>query len=172
MKIETERLILRAIVDSDLEAVFYNYANDPEVTKYLTWNPHRSLDDTRMIFNYWKEQEKEGFEAHRFGITFKHDDEVIGCIDVVRYIDGAPEIGYVLSREYWGKGIMSEAFKAYVDYLFSEGFSTLLIDADERNIASNRVIVKTGFRFLNKEVRPCSSIKPGIISVNHYRLDK
>lgn len=58
MKIETERLILRYLNDEDLESVFYNYANDDEVTKYLTWPTHRSLEDTKMIFNIWKNEDE------------------------------------------------------------------------------------------------------------------
>ena len=67
---------------------------------------------------------------------------------------------------------MTEACKAVVEYLFAIGYKTILIEADERNIGSNRVIEKVGFKFTNKETKPCSSFKPDIITVNWYKIIK
>ena len=67
---------------------------------------------------------------------------------------------------------MTEALKMFIDLLHKEGFSKIIIEADERNIGSNRVIEKCGFTFVKKESRPCSQFKPEIIVVNWYELDK
>ena len=63
-RIETERLILRPFREDDAEAIFFGWANDPEVTRYLTWNPHRSLEDTKAILSCWLSEES----PFRFGI--------------------------------------------------------------------------------------------------------
>ena len=169
--IVTERLILRKLKKEDAESVFSNWASDPEVCKYLTWNPHKSIEDTNRIMDIWL-KEYENPNTFRFGIVLKENDELIGAIDVVGFIDGNPEIGYCLSRKYWNKGYMSEACKAFTNYLFSNGYESIIIEADENNIASNKVIEKTGFKFVKKETKQSSIYKPEIITVNWYILNK
>lgn len=167
----TKRLILRRLNKEDADSIFNNWANDPEVTKYMTWNAHKSVEDTKQILDTWLNEYKEP-KTIRYGIVLKENNELIGAIDVVDYIDNNPEIGYCLSRKYWNKGYMTEACKAVVEYLFAIGYKTILIEADERNVGSNRVIEKVGFKFTNKETRPCSSFKPNIITVNWYKIIK
>lgn len=170
-ELSTERLVLRKLVIGDANSIFNNWANDPEVTKYMTWNAHKSVEDTKQILDIWLNEYKEP-KTIRYGIVLKENNELIGAIDVVDYIDNNPEIGYCLSRKYWNKGYMTEACKAVVEYLFAVGYKTILIEADERNIGSNRVIDKVGFKFANKETKPCSSFKPDIITVNWYKIIK
>ena len=80
------------------------------------------------------------------------------------------DIGYVLSRKYWNKGIMTEVCKAYVNYLFENGFNEIFIRAVDKNIGSNRVIEKCGFTFTHKEVGPLSRFKPDeIVTCNCYK---
>ena len=81
-------------------------------------------------------------------ITLRDSDEPIGCIDVVGVNSGGvPEIGYVLSRPYWGKGIMTEALKAFVEELFGNGFERVGACHDVNNPASGRVMEKCGMSF-------------------------
>lgn len=168
--IETERLLLRKPRIEDAKPMFDNWANDPEVTKYMTWNAHENIEVTKMIINHWLEEEKDP-KTIRYIITFKDSGEPIGSIDVVHYVDGNPEIGYCLSRNYWNKGIMTEACKALVKYLINIGFTKILIRADERNIGSNKVIEKCGFKFTHKkELEHCSSFKPERVTLNCYEL--
>ena len=169
--LSTERLILRRLTNEDANSIYNNWANDPEVTKYVTWNEHKSIEDTKQILAIWLKEYKEP-KTIRYGIVLKENNELIGAIDVVDYIDNNPEIGYCLSRKYWNKGYMTEACKAVVEYLFAIGYKTILIEADERNIGSNRVIEKVGFKYTNKETKPCSSFKPDIITVNWYKIIK
>jgi len=168
----TDRLILRKVKMEDIEPMFNNWASDPEVTKYLTWLPHENIETTRFIVNNWLKQEADS-RTTRFIITIKGSDEPLGSIDVVDYIDGAPEIGYCLSRKYWGKGYMTEACKAFINHLFDIGFTKVVIEADVRNIGSNRVIEKCGFSFTHKEEKEhCSKFKPEPITVNWYEIIK
>ena len=170
--IETERLLLRKPRIEDAKPMFDNWANDPEVTKYLTWNPHENIEVTKMIINHWLEEEKDS-KTIRFVITLKDGGEPIGSIDVVNCIDGDPEIGYCLSRKYWNQGLMTEACKAFVKYLFNKGFNKVLIKAVVENIGSNRVIEKCGFKFTHQErLEHQSSFKPNPVTLNCYELVK
>ena len=89
-------------------------------------------------------------------------------IDVADYIDGCPEIGYVLGKDYWNNGYMTVAFAAVVKYLFEEEFKCIHIRADEHNIGSNKVIRKNGFEFVEKKIEPCSQFKSELVAVNYY----
>ncbi len=170
--IETDRLLLRKPRIEDAEPMFKNWASDPEVTKYLTWNPHDNIEVTKIIINHWLEEEKDP-NTFRFVITLKDIGEPVGLIDVVDYIDGSPEIGYCLSRKYWNQGYMTEACKAFIKYLFNVGFNKVLIEAVVENIGSNRVIEKCGFTFTHQErLEHQSSFKPKPVTVNWYEIMK
>ncbi len=171
IELYTDRLYLRKVSADDSERIFTCWASDDEVTKYLTWPAHQELETTKQILDYWiKAYEKE--PCYRYGIELKKSKELIGMIDVVGYMDGNPIIGYLLGRAYWNKGYMTESLAAVVGLLFSEGYTCILIEADERNIGSNAVIQKNGFSFTHKETRPCSAFKPGLVTVNWYRKQR
>lgn len=167
--LETERLLLRKFSLDDAEAMFSNWANDEEVTKYLTWTPHKCIDTVRMIINDWL-IDYEDEKTVRYGIVIKDTNELIGGIDVVEYNDGIPEIGYCMGKRFWGNGYMPEACKALIDYLFSLGFPMITISADSRNTRSLRVIEKLGFKFDHEEKQPCSNVKPEIITLKCFKL--
>ena len=168
----TERLLLRKVKIKDVEPMYNNWASDPEVTKYLTWLPHENIINTEAIVKEWIKQENDP-KTIRYMITIKGNDEPIGSIDVVNYIDGAPVIGYCLSRQYWNKGYMTEACKTFAKYLFDIGFKRIVIEADVRNIGSNRVIEKCGFTFTHKEEKEhASQFKSYPITVNWYQITK
>ena len=170
--IETERLLLRKPRIEDAKPMFDNWANNPEVTKYLTWNPHENIEVTKMIINHWLEEEKDP-KTIRFVITLKDNSEPIGSIDVVGYIEDNPEIGYCLSKKYWNQGLMTEACKAFIKHLFNKGFNKVLIKAVVENIGSNRVIGKCGFKFTHQErLEHQSSFKPNPVTLNCYELVK
>lgn len=171
-KLVTDRLVLRKVSVKDIEPMFKNWASDPEVTKYLSFLPHEDTAVTEKIIKEWIDEEKDP-KTIRYLITTKENDEPIGSIDVVNYKNGAPEIGYCLSRKHWNKGYMTEACKALIKYLFAIGFSKIVIAADVRNIASNRVIEKCGFTFTHKEVKDNTPrTKPESKIINCYQLTK
>lgn len=167
--LETERLILRPFRMEDAFEMYSGWASDPAVTEYMTWCPHTCIEDTRKILSQWiSEYEKP--ERLNFAIERKEDGRLIGSIDVVGYLNGpkgTPVIGYVLGKQYWNKGFMTEACKCLLQYLFSLGFAEVRIDAMTENIRSNRVIQKCGGVFLGTEQdeRPA---KNDVVSVNRY----
>lgn len=169
-RIETKRLILRNFVKEDARAIYEGWATDPEVTKYLTWNPHKNLAETEKILALWlAAYKREG--TYRFAIERKEDTRLIGMIDVVGH-EEIPEIGYVLARPYWNQGYMSEALAAFMYLLIAEGFEKIYIEADENNQASNAIIRKHGFKFLGKERTIKSDFKKEWVTLNTYQFDK
>ena len=143
LHLETDRLLLRPFSLEDAEAMFYGWANDEAVTKYLTWNAHENIDATREILTLWVEQYEKP-ERINFAIVEKQSGELIGGIDVCGYIDGVPVLGYCLARKHWNKGYMTEACQKVLGYLFSIGHTLVKIDALVENIGSNAVIQKCG----------------------------
>lgn len=168
---ETERLILRKLTLDDADKMFENWTNDEEVTKYLTWLPHKTIEVTKEILEDWVEDYDDP-KTVRFGIELKSNHDLIGEIDIVKYVDGVPVLGYASSPKYWGNGYMTEAGKAMVDYLFSLGHKKIIFEADVRNSGSNRVAEKLGFKLTHQETKPCSMFKPEIITVNWYAIEK
>ena len=164
--LETERLRLRPFRLDDAEAMFAGWTGDDEVTKYLTWPTHKSVEDTKALLARWV-AEYERPERLNFAIVLKEEEKLIGGIDVVHYVDGVPVIGYNLSRAYWNRGYMTEACRRLLDYLFSQGFDTVRIDAIVENIGSNRVIRKCGGELVKTE-EEYHALKDRTVKINRY----
>ena len=148
-RIETERLILRKITASDAEDMFNNWASDSQVTKYVTWKSHKTIEDTKAVIDFWL-IDIDDADVYRWCIVWKENLQVIGTIDVVNLNEKleTAEIGYCLSRRYWGQGVMTEALKAVIDYLFSKaGLNRIVARHNVNNPASGRVMQKSGMIF-------------------------
>lgn len=168
--IETGRLLLRKLRESDLDAIF-QWTSDEEVTRFVTFPIHKTKEETRKILDSWLRKDREE-KAIRFAIVNKETSDVMGMIDVARITpEGYPEIGYASARKYWGNGYMTEACKAMVEYLFKLGYPKIVINAMVDNIGSNRVIEKTGFIFIKKEVVHLEKLDQQV-TLNCYKLDQ
>ena len=129
------------------------------------------MEQTRALLARWV-AEYEQPERLNFAIELKEEgDRLIGGIDVVRYDEGTPVIGYNLSRAYWGRGIMTEACRRVLDYLFSQGFEAVKIDAIVENAGSNRVIQKCGGELVGTDEEYLSR-KDKTVRVNRYLVKK
>jgi len=168
-ELTTERLLLRRVRQEDVPRIFDCWAGDPEVTRYLTWNPHESQADTEQIMAHWL-AEYDKPDCYRYGIELRATGELIGMIDVVHFKDGEPAIGYCSGKAYWGNGYMTEALCALCRELFDDGYPSVFIQAIEDNIGSNRVIRKAGFQFLGARREKVSAAKPVEATVCSYRL--
>ncbi len=166
--LETERLILRPFTEDDAEDMFFGWANDPEVTKYLTWDTHKSIDETKSVIDMWI-KEYNNPEKINFAIELKSEKKLIGGIDVVGYSNGIPVIGYDLSRKYWNNGYMTEACSCMVNFLFERGFTEIHIDAAAENIGSNKVIQKCGGVLVETKTK---KIKKTSMQINKYIVKK
>lgn len=111
--IATERLILRKPKRSDAGAIYRNYGRDPEVTRYLLWEPHGDIADTHAFLGGLAERMAAGTEL-AWVLTEPGDPDAFGMINAVLEPPGAM-IGYVLARNRWGRGYMAEALRAVID---------------------------------------------------------
>ncbi|MBR2933403.1 MAG: GNAT family N-acetyltransferase [Clostridia bacterium] len=148
--IETERVILRPFKASDL-ADFFEYASVKGVGEMAGWCHHESMDKSKEILDRFISEDKT------FAITLKESGKVIGSIGVEKYgmeeklseffeLSGR-EIGFVLSKDYWGQGIMAEAVNGLIDHLFNKnGLDFLLCGYYDFNAQSKRVQEKCGFK--------------------------
>lgn len=147
--IETLRLILRRFAEQDAGDMYHNWANDPEVCKYLPWGPHQDIQVSKnRIRNYMKYYENNN--AYIWAIYLKSLNQVIGSIsvEISNETQKSCEIGYCIGRAFWNRGIMTEALRAVMHYLFYEiGYLTIKAKHDVLNVASGRVMQKAGMRF-------------------------
>ena len=142
-QIETERLTLRPFREEDAQAMFDNWASDPEVTRYLTWLPHASVEVTRGLLRHWIDR-----GSPEWCIVPKEFGEPMGSISVVHLEGDVAEVGYCLSRKCWGKGYVAEALRAIIQTLFDAGASRVTAKHDLNNPNSGRVMQKAGMTWL------------------------
>lgn len=147
--IETERLIIRGFKESDLSD-FNEYAKNPNVGPNAGWPAHKSLEESNKILHeyFMKEDNEDEVSA----IVYKETGKVIGSIgleaDEVRTAPDSWVLGYVLSEDYWGRGLMTEAVKAVLEYVFEDkGAEIVNVAHFDFNIRSKRVIEKCGFKY-------------------------
>ena len=148
IRIETDRLILRPWRESDLEDL-YSYASVAGVGEMAGWNHHTSIEESRLILN--------SFIKHRktLALELKENGKVIGSLgleeqdpDPEGWDKQGREIGYVLGKDYWGRGLMPEAVKAVTDYCFSVlKWDYLTCGHFLHKNQSRRVVEKGGFQY-------------------------
>ena len=146
--IETKRLLLRKFKVEDAEEMFENWAKDPENVIFLQWNAHKDTDETRSIIKMWNEEYKDN-KTYNWCITIKEPKEIIGSITVVKLFEDieCAEIGYVISKKHWNKGIMTEALGGVIKYLFCKvGVNRIQLKHDLDNLASGKVMIKNGLK--------------------------
>ena len=146
--IETDRLILRRFRLEDAEYMYHNWACDPEVTRFLTWPPHKNTDVSKMVLQEWIPQYEDG-SYFSWAVELKEISQPIGSIAVVKLNEevGSADMGYCIGRKYWGQGLVPEALKAVMDYLFDEvGLNRVAACHDVNNPKSGRVMEKAGMK--------------------------
>ncbi len=147
--IETRRLLLRPFQITDAEDMFSNWASDTEVTRFLTWPPHAGVEVTKALLQDWTMRYDAG-NYFNWAIEWKESGQVIGNISVVRLdeIRETAEMGYCLSRRFWGREIMPEALRSVMAYLFDAvGLRRIAACHDANNPKSGRVMQKAGMRY-------------------------
>lgn len=170
--LETDRLIIRSWRKEDLED-FYEYAKVDGVGQMAGWNPHTSIQESENILSSFIEGKNE------FALELKENHKVIGSVGLEKLTISlndsydncvGREIGYVLSKDYWGKGLMPEAVKRVIKYCFEEEhYDFLMCSHSVANSRSKRVIEKCGFRFVKENSRTAINGKEHISL--YYVLD-
>lgn len=147
--IETERLILRRMTIDDAQDMFDNWASDDDITMYMTWQTHQSLETSKEYISFVLNNYNNP-DYYEWIIEYKESGKAvgsIGCINVNKNMESV-EAGYCLSKKYWNKGIMSEALKSVIEYLFKEAEVNRIESFHlPPNTASGKVMQKCGMKF-------------------------
>lgn len=147
IQIETERLLLRDWRMEDLRD-FHEYCKNPDVGPWAGWKPHETLEESREILSRWLEVQEGDLQL---AIQEKASGKVIGSLGVDDdghrgKVPGCKSIGYILGKDWWGRGYMTEAMHAAMDYAFrTMKLRVLTITHYPANARSKRVIEKSGF---------------------------
>jgi ribosomal-protein-alanine N-acetyltransferase len=169
--IETERLVLRPFKWDDLDD-FFGYASVDGVGEMAGWHHHENKDQSKEILANFIDEDTD------FALVLKETGRVVGSLGVKSYgaedklteFDGykGREIGYVLAKDQWGKGLMAEAVSAVINHLFDEiDLDFLTCGYYDFNNQSKRVQEKCGFkpyRKLNMETR-IGTVEPGVLNL-------
>ena len=162
-KIETSRLLLQRLRYEDAEEIFYTYASKPEATRYLAWQTHKSIEDTRAFIRYAIESWHRGSD-YSFSIRIKSTNQFIGSFGLI-HEEGKIQFGYVLSPVHWGYGYATEVCSKMMDLLKTiPSLYRIGTFVDSENEASVKVLLNSGlveearlekwFRFINQGNEP------------------
>jgi [ribosomal protein S5]-alanine N-acetyltransferase len=141
----TNRIVLRPITAADAIAAFAEYAADPEVTRYLTWTPHRTVESCTAFFSQQVMRHAAG-QVGAYAITLRDSVRLIGAFDLRSDTAGhRVDFGYVLGRAYWRQGYMSEVLTHVVGWALTQPtIYRIWSVTDVANVASARTMEKAG----------------------------
>ncbi len=145
--ITTPRLFLRQFTLSDAKPMFSGWAGNPKVTRYVTWNFHHSVQETKGLLEQWvKAYQTASF--YEWAIVEAASGRLIGSIGAAVQEDSSScEIGYCVAPDFWNQGYATEACRAVIAYLFDCGIQSIDALHDVRNPASGRVMQKCGMQY-------------------------
>lgn len=148
--LETERLILRRFTLDDAEEIFKNWSSDDEVSKYVRWSTHKSVEDTKEYLE--SVMEKYRNNEFEWALSLKDTGELIGAMVAFVSEDDRYELGYNTARKHWRKGYTTEALRAVMNYLINEvGIKRFACSHAKLNPASGAVMQKVGFKYVKDE---------------------
>ncbi len=168
--IATERTILRQFTEDDADDM-YAYARTPKVGPMAGWKPHESVAESRNIIKMFIEEDEV------WAIVLKETGRVIGSVGLHkrgrRGLNFDYELGYVLSEDYWGRGIIPEVCLAVLNYAFTEGGAeTILCSHFPFNTQSKRVIEKLGFTYVKRAENSWRRFDGVTLDEEIYQLEK
>lgn len=143
-QIETQRLILRKFTEKDIEAL-YRILKDTDVNTFLPWYPLKSLDEARTFYEERYAANYKKTQAYAYAICLKSDSYPIGYIKVD--MDESHDFGYGLRKEFWHKGIVTEAGKAVVEQVKKDGLAYITATHDVNNPRSGGVMKQVGMKY-------------------------
>ena len=149
--VETPRLILREMVESDVDG-FFELASDPEVHRFLGNHTVKSKEECIAVIKYVRQQYVD-FGIGRWAVIEKQSGSFMGWSGikfVTEEVNGHKnyyDLGYRFIRKYWGKGYATESAAVCVKYAFDKlRLHQLFAAAHTENVLSNRILVKLGFK--------------------------
>ena len=169
LDITTDRLTLRRFDMEDVEYMFYNWANDPEVTKYLTWKTYEKVEDAEETLKSWISQ-YDNKEFYNWAIELNDLEQPIGNISAVRVNNDVEsvEIGYCIGKKFWHKGYTSEALTEVIKFFMGQvGALRVAAEHDVVNKFSGKVMEKAGMEY-EGTLRKARRNNTGICDVSVY----
>lgn len=165
--LESDRIVLRPFSIEDINDVFL-YASDNITTKFLTWSSHTNILQTEKVVKEFY-MGKDGI----FAIELKSEHKCIGCIDLRLCLEhDKASFGYVLNRNYWNNGYMSEALKIILDFSFYKlGLNRVESTHYVGNEGSGRVMEKCRMNYEGKGIKEVK-VKETFYDVIHYAILK
>lgn len=142
--IQTPRLVLRRPRPEDAESIFARYASDRDVTRFVGWPVHTSVDDTRSFLAF-SEGEWELWPAGPYVVHARAGGALLGSTGLAFETPHRSMTGYVFARDAWGRGYATEALQAMVDLAPGCGVRRLYAICHTEHAASFRVLEKCGF---------------------------
>lgn len=142
--LETERLILRKFTEDDLEALYYIHS-DEEVNRFLPWFTLRNMEDARAFYEEQLVSRYREERAYNYAVCMKENDYPVGYVNVS--MDDSYDFGYGLRREFWHRGIITEAGQAVSEQLLRDGIPYITATHDVNNPRSGRVMKRLGMKY-------------------------
>ena len=143
-RLETQRLLLRKFTESDLGELYRIYS-EVEANRFLPWFPAKSMEDARMFFESRYAAEYAKPQAYAYAICLKENDLPIGYLHVG--MDESHDFGYGLRKEFWGRGIATEAGRAVIEQLKRDGLPYITATHDRNNPRSGGVMRNLGMKY-------------------------
>ncbi len=150
---ETERLILREIMEEDEQSLF-ELDSDPEVHRYLGNQPIQSMEQIRLVIAFIQQQYEDN-GIGRWAVIEKSSGQFVGWSGLKFFRENVNghvefhELGYRFMKKHWGKGYATESAKASVKYGFEQiKLKELFAMTDVNNTASKHVLKKAGFTYV------------------------
>lgn len=171
-RLQTNRLLLRHFKMRDAKIMYKEWCSDPEVTKYMLWQTNTHINQTKKFVKSVIKNYKTN--PYHWIIVNKSTNKPIGSIGVGKlfYEENKCEAGYCLSRKYWNNGIMTEAFKAVLDYLLhNQGFVEVIANHQIANTASGKVMQKCGMKYVKSSTLYSQKINEDV-DIHIYSITK
>ena len=143
-ELKTERLILRKFTDRDINALFL-ILKDEEANTFLPWFPVKNMEEAKSFFEEQYASKYAQPQGYAYAICLKEDNYPIGYINVS--MGDSHDLGYGLRKEFWHKGITSEAAKAIVQQVKKDGLPYLTATHDRNNPRSGLVMQRAGMKY-------------------------
>lgn len=150
--LKTQRLSIRPFKKKDAYAIYKGWGNDPEVSKFMTWNTNESVEDVKkFVYSTLKNPEAR---LYNWIIVLNDTKKPIGSIGVskIDYQNMKCEIGYCYSKKYWNRGYATEALERVIKHLFEDkSFKKVSACHHILNTASGKVMKKAGMKYFKTE---------------------
>ena len=144
LTLETKRLILRRFTEKDIDALFL-ILKDEEVNKFLPWYPVKNLEEAKRFYEERYAEKYNRPQGYDYAICLKSDNFPIGYVNVDT--EEPHHFGYALRKEFWHKGIVTEAGMAVAEQVKRDGLPYITATHDRNNPRSGNVMRKVGMKY-------------------------